>query len=218
MAVALVAYGVIGIVLSVAGLLMAARPLATLQSAAGQGGTAGRWLDSAVAALAGVEQSTSGAATSLAAAETATRSAAGLFDQLSSAMAGLRDASGLSVLGLQPLAGMSGELDAVATRAGTLADDMGTLGSSLAGETGNLGRLSSDLAALRAEMSSLRALVGGDGGGGIVDAIGGLTVVALLAALWLTLPALASLAVGLDQLRRLRRGEPRSSLDLASGL
>jgi len=84
--------GTSGIVLSVAGLLLVARPIAALQAAGGQGAAAGRWLDSAEAALADAEQSTSGAAASLGAAETATRSAAGLFDQLASAMAGLRDA------------------------------------------------------------------------------------------------------------------------------
>jgi hypothetical protein len=71
-------------------------------------------------------------------------------------------------------------------------------------------------------MGGLRAVVGGHGTGGLADAPRGLAdtqrrlaVVALLAALWFPLSAVASLAIGLDQLRRLRRRRRRSSLGSA---
>jgi hypothetical protein len=59
--------------------------------------------------------------------------------------------------------------------------------------------------------------MGDAGGGRISDALGGLTAVAWLAALWLTLPAVASLAIGLDRYRRLRPRGPRSAMDAIPG-
>jgi hypothetical protein len=144
-ALALVAYGVIGIALAVASLIVLSGPLATLESLAGRRADAVRWLDLSVNGLAGAERSSEGAAQALTAAETSSRSAAALFRELSGAMAGLRDASAISILGTQPLGALTDDLDRVASRAGTLADEMGVLAGTLSAETVTLDRLAQDM-------------------------------------------------------------------------
>jgi hypothetical protein len=202
-ALAMIAYGIAGIALAVGSIVVLAGPAGRLQAMAGQQADAVHSLDLADRALVDAGAASSGAATSLAAAESSARSAAGLFRELQSAMVGLREASNLSILGVQPLSGLAGEFGAVADRSGALADDVGALAATLASERANLNQLSGDVASLRAELSGVRQLVGDAGAADLQDVFRGLAAMGILIAIWLTLPALASLAAGLAILRRL---------------
>jgi hypothetical protein len=209
-ALGLVAYGVIGIGLAVASLLALAGPIAALDALAGRRADAVRWLDLAAAGLADAERSGDAAVEALRAAESSARSAAGLFRELSATMAGLRDASAISILGAQPLGGLTDDLDRVAGRSATLADEMGGLTGSLAAGHVSLDRLAQDAGRLQAELAGLRSVVLSSDGAGWPARPGGQVGLVVLLVAWLVLPAVASLVVGIDRLRRLSR-PPRSS-------
>jgi hypothetical protein len=199
LATGLVAYGIAGIVLALAGLVALAQPLGALGSLATQRAEAVRFLDIAVEGLGEAERSSDGAAASLSAAEQTARSAGALLRDLASTMAGLRDVSGLTILGAQPLGALRDDFGRVAERSTAVADETAELAAALATETTSFQRLAVDAGRLRAEVSRLRAdLQGGDG-----DATGlqGVVGLALLMVAWLVLPAVVSLVVGIHLLR-----------------
>jgi hypothetical protein len=212
LAYGLILYGGVGLALALASLVTLVGPIASLESLAGRRADAIRWLDLAATGLSDAQQSSSGAATSLVSAEASTRSAASLFGELAGTMAGLRDASRISILGTQPLASMTDDFDRVAGRSATLADEMTTLAGSLATEKTSLDQVAEDARRLRAEVADVRDQVARMPGAGEAGGVG--TLLALLVG-WLALPAVASLAIGIDQLRRLSRPHRRSNTETA---
>jgi hypothetical protein len=200
----LVAYGVIGIGLALASLIALAGPISALDSLASRRADAVRWLDAAASGLAAAERSGDGAVAALTAAETSARSAAGLFGELSMAMAGLREASSITILGTRPLGGLTDDLDRVAQRSATLADEMAVLAGSMAAERVSLDQLAREAGRLQIEMAGLRSLVASGEPGASPSGLSLAGLAGLMAA-WLVLPAVASLVVGIDRLRRLAR-------------
>jgi hypothetical protein len=213
LALGLVAYGGVGIALAVASIVVLGGPVSSLESLVARRADAVRWLDLAETGLADAQQASDGAADSLVAAEASTRSAAGLFRELSMAMAGLREASSISILGTQPLGGLTDDFDRVAGQSGTLADEMGVLSTALAAETVTLDRLADDTSRIRSEVAELRDLV--VAGSQSPLPAGGLVALLVLLVAWLALPAAASLAIGIALLRRLSRPERRSRAETA---
>jgi hypothetical protein len=205
LATGLVAYGIAGIVLALAGLVALAQPLGALASLAGQRADAVRFLDIAVESLGEAERSSDGAAASLSAAEQTARSAGALLRDLAATMAGLRDVSGLTILGAQPLGVLRDDFGRVADRSTAVADETAKLAAALATERTNLQSLAVDAGRLRAEVSGFRAALAADTAIGWFPGIFGLVV---LVVAWLTLPAAVSLVVGIRLLRSGGRAQP----------
>ena len=205
----LVAYGAVGLLLFVVSLPVIVGPLASLGKIATQRGDAVRWLDLTGQGLDDVGRGSANAGTSLASATTAARNAALLAQELSASMTSLRDASGLSILGSQPLAGLTDGFDRVAGRARDLSSSMTSLAASLEQNTGDFAAVATDTAALREQVSSLRDALAAPGTAGAESMAAWLVPAALLLVIWLATPALASLVAGVWILRAASR-ESRS--------
>jgi hypothetical protein len=205
----LVAYGAVGLLLFVVSLPVIVGPLASLGKIATQRGDAVRWLDLTGQGLDDVGRGSANAGASLASAATAARNAALLAQELSASMTSLRDASGLSILGSQPLAGLSDGFDRVAGRARDLSSSMTSLAASLEQNTGDFAAVATDTAALREQVSSLRAALAAPGTTAAESMAAWLVPAALLLVIWLATPALASLVAGVWILRAASR-ESRS--------
>ena len=205
----LVAYGAVGLLLFVVSLPVIVGPLASLGRIATQRGDAVRWLDITGQGLDDVGRGSANAGTSLASATTAARNAALLAQELSASMASLRDASGLSILGSQPLAGLTDGFDRVAGRARDLSSSMTSLAASLEQNTGDFAAVATDTAALREQVSSLRDALAAPGAAAAESMAAWLVPAALLLVIWLATPALASLVAGVWILRAASR-ESRS--------
>lgn len=205
----LVAYGAVGLLLFVVSLPVIVGPLASLGRIATQRGDAVRWLDLTGQGLDDVGRGSANAGTSLASATTAARNAALLAQELSASMASLRDASGLSILGSQPLAGLTDGFDRVAGRARDLSSSMTSLAASLEQNTGDFAAVATDTAALREQVSSLRDTLAAPGAVAAESMAAWLVPAALLLVIWLATPALASLVAGVWILRAASR-ESRS--------
>lgn len=208
LAAGLIAYGAVGLLLFFLSVPVIIGPLASLGRIATQRGDAARWLDLTGQGLDDVGRGSANAGTSLVSAATAARNAALLAQELSASMTSLRDASSLSILGSQPLAGLTDSFDGVAVRARDLSSSMTSLAGSLEQNTGDFAAVSVDTAALREQVSSLRDALAATGSAGVESLAAWLVPAALLLVTWLATPALASLVAGIWMLRVASR-EPR---------
>jgi hypothetical protein len=116
-------------------------------------------------------------------------------------MASLRDASSLSILGSQPLAGVTGGFDRVAGRAGDLALGMTSLAGLLDRDTTDFATIAADAASLRVQVDALRAALASPEFGEVGTSAGWVCAPALALLLWLATPAAASLLAGIWLLR-----------------
>ena len=205
---ALIAYGVVGLLLAAGSLLLVARTLPTLESIDRQSVELVRWLDVTAGGIGDVERGASNAGTSLESAAASARSAAALSDDLSATMASMRDASGLSILGSRPFAGLTDDFDRVSGRAHALASNMTELAGSLDSNKADFAAVASDAIALRMQVTELRDVVAGDGSTGLEGPVGRFVLVLVGLILWLALPAVASLIGGVVWLRELDRPPP----------
>jgi hypothetical protein len=153
------------------------------------------------------EERSQQAGASLASAATAARNAASLGQELAAAMASLRDASRLSILGSQPLAGITDSFDRVASRAGDLAVVMTSLAGLLDRDTTDFSTIAADAAALQGQVEGLRAAFASPELGEVGASAGWLGAAALALLVWLATPAVASLIAGIWLLRNVR-GHP----------
>jgi hypothetical protein len=119
-------------------------------------------------------------------------------------MASLRDASGLSILGSQPLAGLTGGFDRVAGRAGDLALSMTSLARLLDRDTTDFATIAADAGSLRGQVDALRAAFASPEFGEVGTSAGWLGAAAFVLLLWLGTPAVASLIAGIWLLRTTR--------------
>jgi hypothetical protein len=209
LAAGLIAYGVVGLLLFVVSVPVIVGPLASLGRIATQRVDAIRWLDLTGQGLDDVGLGSANAGTSLASAATAAGNAALLAQELSASMTSLRDASGLSILGSQPLAGLTDSFDRVAGRAGDLSSSMTSLAGSLGQNTRDFAAVSADAATLREQVSSLRDAFAAPGSADVESLAAWLVPAALLLVTWLATPAVASLVAGILMFRAAGR-ESRS--------
>ena len=209
LAAGLVAYGAVGLLLFILSVPVIVGPLASLGRIATQRGDAVRWLDLTGQGLDDVGRGSANAGTSLVSAATAARNAALLAQELSASMTSLRDASSLSVLGSQPLAGLTDGFDRVAGRARDLSSSMTSLAASLEQNTGDFAAISAHTAGLREQVSSLRDAFATPGAAAAESMAAWLVPAALMLVIWLATPALASLIAGVWILRAASR-ESRS--------
>lgn len=197
----LVAYGVIGLLLFAASSWLILGPLASVARYAGAGADAVRWLDTTGAGLDDMVRIGADAGTSLGSSATAARNAASLADELSSSMASLRDASHVSILGSQPLAGLADSFDRVAARARALSASMAAVAKSLDADAGDVASLAVDVTKLRDQLRGLRDGMAGPGTAA-ASAVGAwLVPAALVLVLSLALLAVGALVAGIALVR-----------------
>jgi hypothetical protein len=221
---ALVGYGVTGLMLLAATLLLVLASLGTMEQLAGTlsddgPDSVGARLDAATTSLQEAELAISSFESTL----VATSGAAGSGEQLGRRLAGslrqLAFALDVPILGTRPFAALGGEFNAVADDADALADDLALTSGALDENREALDRMRAELARLRGELVAMRAGFAGPepGGGGLqpgdpdpppealVPAAEAFTMSRLLLGallLWLAIPALIALVVGIQRLRR----------------
>jgi hypothetical protein len=201
---ALIAYGIVGLVLTVASMITVLGALPSIDAIDRQRQAIVRSLDTAASGIADAERGMSGAGGSLGSAAASARSAATLSDDLATTMASLRDASGISVLGSRPFATLTGDFDRVADRSRALSASMTTLAGSLDQDTADFATVAADAAVLRVQIAGLRDALVQDGPEGLDAGLRRLFAIVLLLLAWLGLPAIASLVGGSIWLRELR--------------
>ena len=197
----LVAYGLVGIVLAATCAFLLLRSMPLLASVDRQRTEIVHSLDLTADAIADIELGAGRAGDSLRSAAASARNAATLSDDLAATMASLRDTStDLSILGSHPFGPLADDFDRVAGRANSLASSMTALAGSLDLNTADFESVRTDAVALRFQVARLRDTLAGDGAS-LAGSLGGLMLVALAVLLWLTVPAIASLALGIAWLR-----------------
>ncbi|HUQ42254.1 MAG TPA: hypothetical protein VM052_07115 [Candidatus Limnocylindrales bacterium] len=195
---ALLAYGVIGLVLM--GIFFwvadsAIQRLAIVDPSAGP-------LAEATSALGDTANAFGGFGTSLVDAERATAQAATSARDASSTASRLADAMNLSIFGAQPLLPLVQDFRRQATDLDDMAKGLDTLSSSLRSNQGDVAKIRDDLTLLRSRLASAQT-------GGI--SVEPLRALVLLLVAWLSFPALASLVAGISLLRSARSRATRRS-------
>jgi prophage DNA circulation protein len=201
---ALVAYGLAGLLLlAVAGAVIGG----TNQQLSVVGATVGEQRDALVGTLRATSLAMRNASSgvgnvgqSLTAAHASADHAAGLARSLGTTLHGLSAAMGVQIFGTQPLAALASGFDNAAGQSDELAADLDNVGSALTQNTTDLETSRKDLAALSDRVDLLAVSVATTPFGvsqepGIVE----LVLIALL--IWLAVPAVASIAVGVALLR-----------------
>lgn len=196
--IGLTAYGLVGILLIVVTLLVGGSALARVERLSGS-------LDSTLAAAASTARSSAATLDNLrdgvGRSSTATADAGHLADQASLTSSQLATAMNVRILGSQPLAGMAGSFSDLSTQLDSLSGDLRAIGTALDTSTADLDRLRADVGALA---SRLEGLAGPSGAAATIS--GGALRLAFVALLiWLAIPALGALLVGLALLGFIRR-------------
>ena len=204
---ALVGYGITGLLLF--GLIAAVvvRPLAGLGTLIDQRQGVVQFLDVTVQTLDDAGRGSGHAGTTLTAAAKAAADAAALSDRLAGSMTALGSASGVSIFGTQPLSSLSGQFEAVAGQARELSGTMGSLATTLDQNTVDFTTLETDIAAVRGQVAALRTTLLATNG---LDSVAPwLAPLSVLVSIWMVIPALASLGIGLRLVRGTRSQLPQ---------
>jgi hypothetical protein len=200
----LLAYGLAGLLLlAVAGAVIGG----TIQQLSVVGATVGEQREALVDTLRAtsltMRNASSGVGSvgeSLTAAHTSADHAAGLARSMGNTLRGLSAAMNVQIFGAQPLAGLASGFDNAAGQSEELAADLDAVGTALAQNTTDLETSRKDLAALSQRVDLLVASVETTPFGvGQEPFIAELVFVALL--IWLAVPAVASIALGVALLR-----------------
>jgi hypothetical protein len=200
----LLAYGLAGLLLlAVAGAVIGG----TIQQLSVAGGTVGEQrdalLDTLRATSVTMRNASSGVGNvgeSLTAAHTSAVHAGVLARSMGNTLRGLSAAMNVQIFGTQPLAGLTSGFDNAAGQSEELATDLDAVGTALAQNTTDLETSRKDLAALSERVDLLvSAIEATPFGVGQEPFIAELVFVALL--IWLAVPAVASIALGVALLR-----------------
>ena len=207
-ATGLVVYGASGLLLIAVGGLLVGNAIATLADASAR---ITEQRDALVATLRATSQTVDDAATgvggvgdSLAAAKASSDQATELARSLGSTLRQLSSGMQIQVFGTQPLAGLSAGFDNAASQSEALATDLGEVSTALGSNTADLTTTRSDLVTLGERIDrlvdSLEATPLGETSSGGAPAV---LIEAAFAGLllWLAVPAVAALAVGIGLLR-----------------
>jgi hypothetical protein len=200
----LLAYGLAGVLLlAVAGAVIGG----AIQQLSVAGATVGEQRDALLGTLRATSLTMRNASSgvgnvgeSLTAAHTSADHAAGLARSMGNTLRGLSAAMNVQIFGTQPLAGLTSGFDNAAGQSEELAGDLDAVATALAQNTTDLETSRKDLAALSDRVDLLVAAVETTPFGVAQEPfIAELVFVALL--IWLAVPALASIAVGVALLR-----------------
>ena len=201
---ALVAYGIAGIVLIAAAGILVGGAIEQLASVSSQ---VGGQRDALVATLRATSVALDNASTgmgdvgtSLSAAQESSDRAAGLARSLRDTLAGLARAMDVSIFGTQPLAGLATGFDQAARQSDELATSLDEVGGALERNSGGLDTTERDLVALRDRVDRLVESL--EATPLVVAPAPLLAKLALLGLLlWLGVPAMASVIIGLRLMR-----------------
>lgn len=196
--IGLTAYGLVGIVLIVITLLVGGAALGRLERLSGS-------LGSTLTAASTTARSSATALGNLRGGVSKSSAAAGdagrLVDQASTTSSQLAAAMSLSIFGTQPLLPMAASFSDLSTQLQSLSGDLRSIGSALDTSGSDLDRLKADMDRLTARLEALS----GTGGTTSIVAAGGLRLAFLALLVWLAIPAVGSLLLGLALIGFIRR-------------
>ena len=196
--IGLTAYGLVGIVLIVIALLVGGAALGRVErltsSLSGTLAAAATTSRTSVTALGNLRDGVTRSST-------AASDAGGLVDQASTTSSQLAAAMTISILGAQPLLPMATSFNDLSTQLQSLSGDLREIGTALDTSGSDLDRLEADM---RQMTTRLEALSGTNGTASIISG-GGLRLALLALLIWLAVPAIGALVVGLALLGFLRR-------------
>ena len=203
----LIVYGVVGLILltilALAVLYAAIRIQTVSDRISAERDQLVRLVDSTDKALGATGNALTGVGSSLNSASGALDSAAELASEVSTAAESLAGLGDISILGNQPFAGATGQLQKVAASAAKLATSIQAAGASLANNATDMATITATLTQIQAELAntrnSLSAIDFDLGGWPWLIAVFGLAVLG-----WLAVPAAAAIVIG----RRWRSGGP----------
>jgi hypothetical protein len=196
--IGLTAYGLVGILLLAVTFLAAGSAVDHIERLSG---SLSATLDAAASTARSSTTALSDLQTGVSQGATGARDAGDLAGQASTTSAQLATAMGISIFGSQPFLPMATSFQQLAAQLDSLSTNLDTIGAAL----DTSGR---DLDDVQAQMSGLatrlEAVTLPGGAAGIVGA-GGLRLTVLALLIWLAIPAIGSLLVGLALLAAIRR-------------
>ena len=209
--VGLVAFGVTGLGLIAAALVLVLGSLSSIDDAATgferQKSDAVAMLRPASAALSDAADGAANATASLDQAAAAADRGAALTSRLATSFDGLASLETLEVLGVRPFGGAAGQFSGVGTDARALASDLTATAGSLRANATDGASVAADLRALAAQLDRLEASLGatsGSGATGMHLPILAVEIVLLGLLGWMAVPALGSFWLGWRLARRTR--------------
>jgi hypothetical protein len=207
----LVAFGGIGLALLLATAVLAVVTLGSIGDAATglerQRTDLVRMLEPAATSIRDAATSATHAGSSLTASAKATQDGASLTTQLATSMEQLNSLSNLDILGQRPFAGIGSSFGELAARSRTLSASLTTTADALGSDIADTAAVGRDLNQLADQLDQLRSSAGTTGPSAASTGFALLPILLLALLLWLAVPAVASLWLGL---RLLRSGPKRS--------
>ena len=194
---ALVGYGVAGCLFLILALVMVAGSLSRL---AGLSDAVGGPLRSTATTLGDASDAFDGFGDSLTQAQRSSANAAQLASDTSQTMANLASAMTLQIFGTQPLLPMAEQFQRSSEQLTGLSADLQEMSEALGRNVADVERAGRNLAEVRTEVDELRGTLGVQDADGGSTALGTVALYGLL--LWLAVPAVASVVIGLTLLRR----------------
>ena len=192
--IGLTAYGAVGIVLIVVALVVGGSALGRVERLTGS-------LSSTLSAAATSARSSATALRNLRAgvtqSSTAADDAGALVDEASTTSSQLAAAMSLSIFGTQPLLPMAASFNQLSTQLQSLSGDLDAIGSALDTSGSDLDRLEGDIDRLATRLEGLNGSQGGAQGSAVIVKSGELWFALVALLVWLSIPALGSLLLGL---------------------
>jgi len=207
---ALVAFGGIGLALLLATAMLAVVTLGSIGDAATglerQRTELVRMLEPAATSIRDAATSATHAGTSLNASAKAAQDGATLTTQLATSMEQLNSLSNLDILGQRPFAGIGSSFGELAVRSRSLSTSLTATADMLGADIADTAAVGRDLGRLADQLDQLRASAGTSGPSAASTGFALLPILLLALLVWLAVPAVASLWLGLRLLRpRARR-------------
>jgi len=196
---ALVAFGVVGLVLVAAAvvMLLAAGPsLDELGAVSERAGPTRQALADAQRTLDDLSHSADTLEGTLASSRTSLTDAASASRSLADALTGVSSAMGIEILGNRPFAGVGQGLATASDGVRRVADDLSSLGERLGTHAGDAQRIAADAAALRDSVQKIDASLEGPPGFGLAGSVAVVRLVLLGLLAWLGVLAGACVFVG----------------------
>jgi hypothetical protein len=207
----LVAFGGIGLALLLATAVLAMVTIGSIGDAATglerQRTDLVRMLGPAATSIRDAATSVTHAGSSLTASAKAAQDGASLTTQLATSMEQLNSLSNLDILGQRPFAGIGSSFGELAARSRTLSASLTTTADALGADIADTAAVGRGLNQLADQLEQLRSSAGATGPSAASTGFALLPILLLALLLWLAVPAVASLWLGL---RLLRSGPKRS--------
>jgi len=206
----LVAFGGIGLALLLATAVLALVTIGSIGDAATglerQRTSLVGMLEPAATSIRDAATSATHAGSSLTASAKAAQDGASLTTQLATAMEQLNSLSNLDILGQRPFAGIGSSFGELAARSRTLSTSLTTTADALDADIADTAAVGRDLNRLADQLDQLRASAGATGPSAASTGFAWLPILLPALLVWLAVPAVASLWLGLRLLGRGTKG------------